>query len=53
LKSRLQQLFFGDFGSTENTFQTAEAMYNLGLLYHNGQGVDRDYAKARQVPEAR
>jgi uncharacterized protein len=24
------------------------AMYNLGLLYRNGQGVDRDYAQARQ-----
>jgi TPR repeat protein len=53
LNSHLHQFLFGDFGSTENTLQTAEAMYNLGLLYHNGQGVDRDYAKARQVPEGR
>ena len=26
----------------------ASAMNNLGLLYHNGQGVAQDYAKARE-----
>jgi len=26
----------------------ASAMFNLGVLYHNGQGVAQDYAKARE-----
>ena len=26
--------------------ETAEAQHNLGVMYHNGQGVPKDYAEA-------
>ncbi|WP_352155447.1 SEL1-like repeat protein, partial [Helicobacter sp. NHP22-001] len=27
---------------------SAEGYYNLGLMYENGQGVEKDYSKAVQ-----
>ena len=34
-----------------DTSQDATAMYNLGLRYANGEGVPRDYGKARELYE--
>lgn len=34
-----------------DTFNEPESCYNLGLRYHNGQGVRQDFAKARHYFE--